>query len=265
MLTPDSLERNADRLIVALLWVHVPLNGLVTLLVGGPAILITAATALCAGAATAACLFAPSRLAVRLTIAVAFVGVISLLLAAMAGHAWQVDIHMYYFVAVALLAVYCDPLTIAVAAVTVGLHHSVLNFILPEAVYPGGGDFGRVTLHAVIITFEAAGLIWMAIMLNNAFAREGGAVQSAREATLAAETIASELRIAKAAEEKHFQEQQAFQREVSARQSELVALLGSKLEQVGAMRLCHIRTFRLSWRRFGSRAAHRRERYSFAF
>ncbi|CAJ0870143.1 hypothetical protein AMST5_02203 [freshwater sediment metagenome] len=232
MQRPDDVYRRADKLILVLLWAHVPFNFLVSWLVGAPVGLITASTAICAGFATALWYLAPNPLAVRMTIAVALMCVVSLLLAAMAGHRWQVDIHMYYFVAVALVAVYCNPFVIAVAASTVALHHLVLNFILPAAIYPGGSDFLRVVLHAVILLLESAGLIWMAVMLSNAFAREGGALQSAQEATVAAEQIAAELRFAKEVEQRRFEEQRAFQAEVSERQSELVSLLASKLEQV---------------------------------
>ncbi|GLI92714.1 methyl-accepting chemotaxis protein [Methylocystis echinoides] len=234
MQTPQGVHNSADKLIIALLWAHVPLNCVVSWRVGGSVEMITAATALCAVAATVMWRLAPSSLASRLTIAIAYVGIVSLLLAAMAGHPWQVDIHMYYFVAVALVAVYCEPIVIAAAAVTVALHHLVLDFILPSVVYPGGSDLARVALHAVILLFESAGLIWMASMLRNAFAREGEALQTAREAALAAERIASELRFAKASEQQHFDKQRAFQQEVSARQSELVSLLASKLDQVAA-------------------------------
>lgn len=232
MQSPEVINRSADRLIISLLWAHVPLNYLVARYVAGSAGILTLATIACAGTATLMWCFAPSRLAARLTIAVAFVGVVSVLLAAMAGHRWQVDIHMYYFVAVALIAVYCEPLIIAAAAVCVAGHHLVLDIVLPSAVYPGGSEFARVVLHAVILILEAAGLIWMATMLKAAFAREGDAFRSAQEAAVAAEQIAAELLVAKAAEQKRFEEQRAFQEEVSARQSELVSLLASKLEQV---------------------------------
>ena len=51
----------------------------------------------------------------------------------------------------------------------VALHHLVLNFILPAAVYPGGADLGRVVLHAVILLIEAGVLIWLAHKLSQLF------------------------------------------------------------------------------------------------
>ena len=71
--------------------------------------------------------------------------------------------HMYFFVGLACLVAYCDYRPIVIGAVAVALHHLVLNFMLPAAVYPGGSDFGRVVLHAVILLIEAGVLIWLAL------------------------------------------------------------------------------------------------------
>ena len=55
----------------------------------------------------------------------------------MSGHAWQIDIHMYFFAALALLVAYCDYRPILIGTAAVALHHLVLNFVLPAAVFPG--------------------------------------------------------------------------------------------------------------------------------
>jgi methyl-accepting chemotaxis protein len=54
---------------------------------------------------------------------VALMAQVSLLVAAVDGHAWQIDMHMTYFAALALLVVYCDWTVIAAAAATVAVHH----------------------------------------------------------------------------------------------------------------------------------------------
>src|SRR5262249_21714607 len=56
---------------------------------------------------------------------------------------------------------------------------------LPAAIYPGGGDFGRVVLHAVILLFEAGVLIALAHKLAQLFettVRKTTEVEAAREA-----------------------------------------------------------------------------------
>ena len=69
----------------------------------------------------------------------------------LAGHPWQIDMHMYFFAALACLVAYCDYRPILVGTAAVALHHLALNFLLPAAIYPGGADLGRVVLHAVIL------------------------------------------------------------------------------------------------------------------
>jgi len=111
-----------------------------------------------------------------------------------AGHAWQVDMHMYVFAALAILVAYCDYRPIIGGTAAVALHHLTLNFILPAAVYPGGADFGRVILHAVILLIEAGVLIWLAQTLSSLFATAAEKTAEAKAAT-AAEARANSDRI----------------------------------------------------------------------
>jgi methyl-accepting chemotaxis protein len=123
----------------------------------------------------------------RMVIGVALMTQVSLLVAAFQGHAWQIDMHMAYFAALALLAIYCDWKAIAAAAATVAVHHLLLNVILPAAVFPGGADFGRVVVHAVILIAEAGALIWMSASVNAMVERVSRAAQAANAAAAEAE------------------------------------------------------------------------------
>ncbi len=51
---------------------------------------------------------AKGQLAGRVTLAVALMVQVSLGVAALEGHAWQVDLHMYYFAMLATLVAYSD-------------------------------------------------------------------------------------------------------------------------------------------------------------
>ena len=116
------------------------------------------------------------------TIAVALVGTISVLLAAMSRTPWQVDIHMYYFAALALLATLCDWEALLAATTATAIHHFVLNFVFPGLLYPGGSDFPRVVLHAVILLIEAGALIWLTVRINLLFAKSTASVAEAQAA-----------------------------------------------------------------------------------
>jgi methyl-accepting chemotaxis protein len=122
-----------------------------------------------------------------LTIAVAFVAQISVMLAAARGATLQIDLHMYYFAALAILAAYCDRDVILLAAGVVALHHLSLNFLAPALVFPDGANFLRVVLHAVIVVAEAAALVWMASSVVRLFAESEANLARAAAATRQAE------------------------------------------------------------------------------
>jgi len=123
--------------------------------------------------------------AARMTGAVAQIGMVSLLVYAMRGHAWQVDLHMYYFASLALLAAYCDWRVIAMGVATLATQHLVLNFLLPDAIYPGGGDLGRLLLHGGIAVVEGAGLGVLTLNLERLFANKEVAERGLCEARVA--------------------------------------------------------------------------------
>jgi methyl-accepting chemotaxis protein len=93
--------------------------------------------------------------------------------------------HMYFFAALACLVAYCDFRPIVAGTLAVALHHLVLNFVIPAAVFPGGADFGRVILHAVILILEAGVLVWVAHQLAQLFATQRAAETEAANAALA--------------------------------------------------------------------------------
>src|SRR5690606_19417223 len=82
---------------------------------------------------------------------------------------------------------YADWRVILAAAGTIALHHLVLNFALPAAVFPDGADLGRVVLHAMIVVLETGVLVWGAFSLNRALASSANALA---EAEVAAQEIA---------------------------------------------------------------------------
>jgi len=137
--------------------------------------------------------------ATRLTLAAGLMGVVSILVFQFAGHPWQIDMHMYYFACLAILAGLTDWRAIMVATAVVAVHHLSLNFLLPAAVFPDGSDFARVVLHAVIVIVEAAVLVWLTHQVSQAFeqsakARAEAAAAGAERAAIAARQQEQERR-----------------------------------------------------------------------
>ena len=107
---------------------------------------------------------------VGLALAVALVGQTSLLVLAFSGHPWQVEMHFYYFAVLAMLSGFCDWRILIVAALLISVHHLGLNFVLPDAVYPGGSNLLRTIVHAIVVVIETAMLIFIGITIRSAFA-----------------------------------------------------------------------------------------------
>jgi len=173
MTGPTSLEafqRKVAIALIALAFLHVPI------LMGvawarGQSVLVTGITAL-AFAAMPALLTAMKRPipVVAAALAITLVAHTSQLVFAMQGHAWQVEMHFYYFAVLAMLAGFCDWRILALAAVLIAGHHLGLNEVLPGAVYPGGVDYLRVAVHAGVVIVETVMLIGIGLTIRSAFA-----------------------------------------------------------------------------------------------
>jgi methyl-accepting chemotaxis protein len=164
-----NLRETTSRALLVVLWLHAPIAIAIGMMRGTDWMLPAGLMVAMALAATLSWCAAGNALSTRLVFAVALMGEVSVFTFQFAGHPWQVDIHMYFFAALASLVAYCDYRPIVAGTVAVALHHLVLNFILPAAVYPGGADLGRVVLHAVILLIEAVVLIWLAHKLTQLF------------------------------------------------------------------------------------------------
>lgn len=104
---------------------------------------------------------------------VALIGEPSLLLLLFAGHPWQMDMHMYFFAVLALNLAWFDRGPVFFGACLTAVHHLVLLYLLPYAVFPGAGDLSRVLLHALIVVFQMLVLLWVVNMVQQTFGRMG--------------------------------------------------------------------------------------------
>lgn len=98
----------------------------------------------------------------RLAAAASVAAMPALMLFMFEGGAWQTDLHMIFFAALAMVVILCDWRAIALATAVVAVHHLVIGLAMPNWVFLNGGSFGRIVLHAVILLVEAATLAWIA-------------------------------------------------------------------------------------------------------
>jgi len=182
----DAQRQAGGKLVVLLTWVMVVVVIAARASVGGALLGVAVGAVTMAAGATLALRAAGTGSLGRSLTGVALMAQVSMLVAAMSGHTWQIDMHMAYFAALALLVVYCDWKVIAAAAATVAVHHLSLSFLLPQAVFPGSASLGRVIVHAVILIAEAGALIATTFSVNAMFAAANKARAEAEQAVAVA-------------------------------------------------------------------------------
>jgi len=89
----------------------------------------------------------------------AMMGEVMALLIATRGYPWQMDMHMTFFVALALCGLMYDVRAIVLGTVLVAIHHIGLGLTMDTLIFYGGGSVPRIALHAVLLLIEAVGLI----------------------------------------------------------------------------------------------------------
>lgn len=160
------------------------------------------------------------------------------------GHFWQIDIHMSFFAVLALTAIYCDKNAILISAATIAVHHLVLNFVMPAAVFPEGADFMRVVLHAVIIIIETAFLYFLSNELTKAFqlaaeavkrskADADKAIEASAQTRMAAEKSDEALKALEVSQEETkslMSEQENFRKDAESQRRQEVSNMANELE-----------------------------------
>ena len=119
-------------------------------------------------------------------------GIVAIILAAFSGSPYILDIHMYFFATLAIVAGWYDWRSIIVYAAVVAVHHLVLNFAFPAIVFPDGSDLPRVLLHAVVVVVQSGFLIWVTDRLTRSLNDADEAVKVSELARSEAEQLSAE-------------------------------------------------------------------------
>ncbi|MEH3100656.1 methyl-accepting chemotaxis protein [Sphingomonas adhaesiva] len=157
----------------------------------------------------------------RLTLGVPAAMLPALLVFLLKGHAWQMDAHMYFFVAMAALVVVADWRPILVATLLTALHHLALEWLAPEWVFAGSGNLARVIFHAVAVLLQFGALSLVTAHLVRLFGSHGRSLAQARESAAQAE---QERRRTELAMEEARVAQEVAAQERSAREAQTARL-----------------------------------------
>jgi len=178
-----ALRSSFGQGIIVLIWVNVCLIAAAAFSIAHVSALVaTGSAVLIALGATVTWKSDQTGPATRIVTSMALAAQVALLVYAFSGHRYQIDIHMYFFATLAVCAGWCDWRAIVAYAAVTAVHHLLLNFILPAAVFPDGADLWRVVVHAVILVMQTAVLIWIVHHLQHALESSETAAASAETA-----------------------------------------------------------------------------------
>lgn len=222
--TRDLAHQRAvgSKVIALLSWAIVAVALGQSLLLGSDVIRAVLPVLLLAGLQTAVWIIYCGRSLGRMLSSVLLMALVSTIVAGLSGSPYQTDMHMAYFAALAVVVIYCDWRAIIGGAATVAVHHLVLSFVLPDLVFPGSADLGRVIFHAVILIVEAAVLAWSAASVNAMFEANALSQAKADEATARVVEASAALEVSRAENDRIAAEQRAFDLEAAREQALIV-------------------------------------------
>jgi len=229
----EKLRTNFGRIVLVFLWSNAVLAGVLAWLGSGENAFAVLATGIVLAAVPTYFLLSRDNDALgRVLSGIAAAGLVSLCVFGLSGQTYQLDMHMYFFAALAFMAGWCDPRALIAFSAVVAVHHLGLNFLYPAAVYPGGGDLIRVSLHAVVLVLQTATLIWITMRLNQA-------LQTSQQAMAAADSAVEQSEVLRSAQdgmiETSAQKQAQVKLMIDQFRSDIVARLESAMQDNEAL------------------------------
>ncbi|MEI9904527.1 MAG: methyl-accepting chemotaxis protein [Asticcacaulis sp.] len=198
----ENLRRRFGQFLIVYLWGNVVLLPVISVLAHDRLDILSLVSGVAlTGAATFAWMRDRTGPATRVITSLAMAGLICLMVYNFRGHPYQIDMHMYFFAALALVAGWCDWRPLVAYSGLVAVHHLILDYALPAAVFPGArDDLVRVLLHAVIIIVQTGLLIWLVRRLEAMFRESDLALSLAEAAQARTRTLTEQQQKTKADE-----------------------------------------------------------------
>lgn len=229
----DEIRMRAGGVIIALLWVNAALVIARAIFATGASFSVLAIGGIAvAGAATSLWYVDRTGPATRFVSGAAHAVLVGLLVYGFTGSPLQIDMHMYFFAMLAVLAMWVDWRPIATFTAVTAVHHLVLYVALPAAVFPGASDLTRVVLHAAVLLMEAGMLYRVTQIIKNALGESETALSASLAAREETSRLSHEAEQARAAKEHERQENAAARMREAEQLQSAVEGLGAGLKRL---------------------------------
>jgi methyl-accepting chemotaxis protein len=122
--------------------------------------------------------------AARMALALSYTAYPAMAVFVLHGHAWQMDTHLYFLVALAAISLMYDVWAMRAAAVVMAVHHVLAWAMMPRLAFEGGTDPFRLLLHIAAVVIELT-FLTMLVRRAKLMIVELAAARAASEATVA--------------------------------------------------------------------------------
>jgi methyl-accepting chemotaxis protein len=231
----ESIRHKASMVIIVLVWLNAVLaSGRAFFTTEASALVLIGGSLLLAGSVTALWFIDRTGPMTRVATGAVQAVLVGLLVYGFSGSPLQIDLHMYFFAMLAVLAIWVDWRPIAAFTVVTAVHHLALYVALPAAVFPGESDFGRVVLHAAILLLEAAVLVGVCGIVQQAMMRSERSLAESLEARSRADDLALVADKERSEKEQEQHRRAISEAESAAKTREAVNALGDGLKKIAA-------------------------------
>ena len=150
----------------------------------------------------------------------------ALLVSMLEGHPWQMEGHLYFFVGIAALTLLCDWRPMAAAVGMIAVYQLLLSYFAPEWTFIGNGDFARVMVHALAVSWVFAVLGPIMIHMGRLFSEQAEARAVSEGCAASAQAALEQARAAQQEVEEEREKRLEAERRgmADARRGELLAL-----------------------------------------
>jgi len=151
----DRIRARGVRLLASCSWGWIVLLGVVAATQHGVGIwLAPALAALVSLPTSVAVLRGRYDPAVRLALALSYTAYPAVAVLVLTGHAWQMDTHLYFLVALAAISLLYDVQAMRAAAVVMAVHHVLAWALMPDLAFEGSTNLFRLALHIGAVVAE---------------------------------------------------------------------------------------------------------------
>ncbi|WP_343562014.1 methyl-accepting chemotaxis protein [Kiloniella sp. b19] len=194
-MTKESIREKNIRSLLIYLAVHVPVVWIASQFAGNATLGATGVAVVFAAVPGLVWKMKANSELVSYLIAVSLMMLVSLLVYSFRGHEWQIDMHMYFFAAMAILSSLLNWQVFVIATAVVAVHHLGLALFVPAWVFPADdSQIARVLLHAVILVIEAAVLLLAARKMVESLDEADTAIEQANASAREVEAAAARQR-----------------------------------------------------------------------